>query len=378
MNERLRQLGTYPQVALEQQKQDLLRRGVRVFDFGSGETGEAPPAAFLHALHAAAAGPAASPPVGGRPDLCQSIAGWLQRRFAVTVDPAREVLPTLGRKEALFHLPMVLVQVPSDKDLVLYGEPAAPVYEIAALFAEAWTYAVPLAAGNGYCLDPDAVPEAVLRRAAVVFLNSPHDPTGQCLPDGLFRAWVAARDQFGFTLVNDEGCADLWYGAARPRSLLEFGRKGCLSVHSLSRRSMLPGIRSGFLAGDADVLAEYRRFRAAMGTAPADFLQQASAAAWQDDTHAEGRRKALQPQREAMLAHLHGRGLRVHPGTASPYLWAELPAGHTDLAYVARCRENGILLAPGSWFGRGLEQHVRIALGPSAAECAAAFAVWPR
>jgi len=153
------------------------------------------------------------------PRLRKQRAAYLKRRFAVKVDPDTEVLATLGSRECLFHLPMTFVEVPSDKDLVLYGEPAWPVYESGALFAEAWTYAVPLGSHNGYAMDPDALPESVLRRASVVFLNYPHNPTGFCLPDELFRRWVAVREEYGFVLVNDEGSADLHYEGPAPRSL---------------------------------------------------------------------------------------------------------------------------------------------------------------
>jgi len=261
---------------------------------------------------------------------------------------------------------------------VLYGEPADPVYEIGALFAEAWTYALPLLVGDRWCMEPDAVPEAVLRRAAVVFLNSPHDPTGQCLPDAIAQAWVAARDQFGFTLVVDESHADLWYGSARPRSLLEFGRRGCLVVHGLGTRSGMTGYCSGFVAGDADVIAEYRRCRAAMGTAPQEFVQVASIEAWRDDAHVAERRAAFGKKREVLLALFAQLGLRVAASQASPYLWVETPAGTGDLAYAARCRERGILVAPGSWFGRGQDRCFRVALAPSLADCKAAAAAWPR
>ncbi len=378
MNDRLRKLGPYPMVALEQHKRELLARGQTVFDFGTGDPTEPTAQVIRDALVAGVLPTSQYPSNAGQPELRAAIAAYLQRRFGVTCSAETEILPTLGSKEALFHLPMTLVQVPSDKDLVLYGEPAYPVYEIAALFAEAWTYAVPLSANHRYCMDPDAVPEAVLRRAAVVFLNSPHNPTGQCLPDSMLAAWVAARDQFGFTLVNDECYADLWFDEPRPRSILEFGKKGCLAVHTLSKRSGMTGYRSGFIAGCADVLAKYRRFRASMGVAPQDFVQHASITAWNDTAHVEQRRATFRHKRAILLAHFAAIGLRVYTNHASLYLWVEAPEGSTGQDYAARCRERGILIAPGAYFGPGQDRYFRIALVPSAAECQAAAKVWPR
>ena len=276
MNERLRKLPTYPMEQLAGWKQQLAGRGVPIFDFGTGDPREPTPAILRKAMFDGTAEVSQYPPTQGTKALRQAVAGYLQRRFSVGVDADTEVMATLGSKECLFHLPMTFVQVPSDKDLVLYGEPAYPVYEIGALFAEAWTYAVPLGVHNGYALDPDALPESVLKRASVVFLNYPHNPTGFCLPDAVFRRWVEVREEYGFVLVSDECYVDLHYDGPRPRSLLEFGRKGCLAVHSLSKRSGMTGYRSGFVAGDKELIATYRRFRASMGTAPQEFVQAAA------------------------------------------------------------------------------------------------------
>ena len=378
MNERLRSLPTYPMVRLEQWKQDLAARGRTVFDFGTGDPREPTPAILRDALRNGVPEVSQYPPTQGTPALRRAAAAYLQRRFEVQVDPETEVLATLGSKECLFHLPMTFVEVPSDKDLVLYGEPAYPVYEIGALFAEAWTYAVPLRVDNGYAMDPDALPVGVLKRASVVFLNYPHNPTGFCLPDALFRRWVEVREEYGFVLVSDECYVDLHYDGPRPRSLLEFGRTGCLAVHSLSKRSGMTGYRSGFVAGDPDLVATYRRFRASMGTAPQEFVQTAAALAWTDEAHVHERVRCFADKRKVMLELCKARGLTVHGSAAGLYLWVEVPAGTTDVAYAERCREAGILVAPGSFFGGGQERFVRLALVPSVDECRAAAAAWPR
>ncbi|MBK8098396.1 MAG: aminotransferase class I/II-fold pyridoxal phosphate-dependent enzyme [Planctomycetes bacterium] len=378
MNDRLRKLQTYPMVALERRKHDLLAKGLTVFDFGTGDPREPTPALIRQAFLDGTPTVSQYPSVAGHPAMRQAAAGYLQRRFGITIDADRELLPTLGSKEAIFHLPMILVQVPSEKDLVVYGEPAYPVFEIGALFAEAWTYPVALSTANRYLMDPDLLPESVLRRAAVVFLNYPHNPTGQCLPESLFKSWVAARDQYGFTLVSDECYADLDYEEPRPRCVLEFGKKGCLAVHSLSKRSGMTGYRSGFVAGDPDLIALYQRFRAGMGVAPQDFVQAASTVAWRDAVHVEERRALFSQKRQLLLRHFQELGLKVYPGTAGLFLWVEVPAGISDVNYAERCLQKGILVSPGSFFGAGQERFFRVALVPSVAECRAAIAVWPR
>jgi LL-diaminopimelate aminotransferase len=378
VNERLQQLPTYPMEQLAGWKAEIERRGQRVFDFGTGDPREVTPEILRRAMFEGTAPVSQYPPTRGTLALRTAVAAYLRRRFAVTVDPGTQVLATLGSKECLFHLPMTFVQVPSDKDLVLYGEPAYPVYEIGALFAEAWTYAVPLGVGNGYAMDPDALPESVLKRASVVFLNYPHNPTGFCLSDALFRRWVEVREEYGFVLVSDECYADLHYEGQRPRSLLEFGTKGCLAVHSLSKRSGMTGYRSGFVAGDADLIGRYARFRASMGTAPQEFVQAAATVAWTDETHVQERVATFAKKRDVLLAMCRDRGLTVHGSTAGLYLWLEVPAGTDGVAYAQRCRDVGILVAPGAFFGRGQERYVRLALVPTPEECEAAALLWPR
>jgi LL-diaminopimelate aminotransferase len=381
MNERLRQLPAYPMEQLAAWKLRLQAQGRPVFDFGTGDPREPTPAHLRQAMLDGTPEVSQYPPIAGTKALRQAVAGYLQRRFGVRVDPDRQVLATSGSKECLFHLPMTFVQVPSDKDLVLYGEPAYPVYEIGALFAEAWTYAVPLGAHNGFAMDPDALPGAVLKRASVVFLNYPHNPTGACLPDAMFRRWVEVREEYGFVLVSDECYADLHYEGPRPKSLLEFGTKGCLAVHSLSKRSGMTGYRSGFVAGDPELIATYRTFRASMGTAPPEFVQAAATVAWGDDAHVADRVKTFALKRTVLLELAKRRGLRVHGSQAGLYLWLEVPAGTDGLAYAQRCREAGIVVAPGVFFGgaakENQERFIRLALVPSVDECKRAAALWP-
>lgn len=378
MNPRLRNLPSYPMVELEERKAAIRRRGGRVFDFGTGDPIEPTPDVIREAFLRGTPRVSQYPPVAGQPGMRRAAAGYVSRRFGVRLDPDREILPTQGSKEAIFHLPMVLVDHPSERRIVVYGVPAYPVFEIGALFAEAEPFEVPLGAANGYLMDPVAIPEDVLARTAVVFLNYPHNPTGQDLPPRLFEAWVRARERFGFTLVSDECYVDLHYGPEAPRSVLEFGREGCLAVHSLSKRSGMTGYRSGFVAGDPTLIAEYRRFRAGMGVAPPDPVQAASEVAWNDAAHVEERRRIFGGKRDLLLAHFASLGLRAWPGTSTLFLWIGVPEGESDTAYAQRLLAEGIVVSPGSFFGPGQERFFRVALVPDLETCREAAARWPR
>lgn len=378
MNPRLRELPTYPMVRLDQLAAESRARGLEVFDFGTGDPREPTPPFIREACRDGLAELSQYPKVTGLPAMRQAAAGYLERRFGLTVDPDREILPTQGSKEAIFHLPMIAIDHPSARDTVVYGEPAYPVFEIGALFAEARTQPVALHGGNRYLIDPAALDARLLQRTAIVFLNYPHNPTGQSMPASLFESWVAARNEHGFLLVSDECYIDLYYGAEPPHSVLEFGREGCLAVHSLSKRSGMTGYRSGFLAGDAAWIAHYRRFRAGMGVAPTDMVQHAAAAAWADSAHVAERRELFAAKRRVLLELFAGLGLEVYPGDATLFLWVRVPAGTTDLAYVEELLRHGILCSPGSFFGAGQEGFFRLALVPSLDDCRRAAARWPR
>lgn len=378
MNPRIANLATYPMVRLDQLKAEAQSKGLEIYDFGTGDPREPTPPAIREACREGLAEVSQYPKVTGLPEMRAAAAGYLSRRFGLSVDPETELLPTQGSKEAIFHLPLVFVDHPGERQLVVYGEPAYPVFEIGGLFAEAQPHPVALHAANSYLMDPEAIGAEVLGKAAIVFLNYPHNPTGQLMPAALFEKWVAAQRQHGFLLVSDECYIDLYYEDEVPRSLLEFGREGCLVVHSLSKRSGMTGYRSGFVAGDAEVVARYRRFRAGMGLAPTEMVQRAAAVAWADAAHVEERRQLFKRKRAVFLQRFAELGIEVYPGPSTLFLWARVPAGRSDLEYVESLLEVGILCSPGSFFGSGQGDFFRLALVPSLEQCTQAASLWPQ
>jgi len=377
MNSRLDRLPIHPTLQLEERKAALCARGLRVFDFGTGDPPELIPDFVRRAMVAAMPAISGYPPVAGTDELRAAVAHYLYQRFGVEADPQREILATSGSKEAIFHLPMVLLDPASERDVVVYGEPGYVAFPIGTCFADGRAHVVPLCAEKRYLLGPDDIAPHVLARTSIVFLNYPHNPTGQDLPPELFRRWVQARDEFGFVIVSDECYCDL-YHAEPPHSLLEFGRKGCIAVHSLSKRSGMTGFLTGFMAGDPDLLALLRRFRAGMGVASPLWTQAAAAVAWRETSHVEERRELFAERRRILVDVLGSRGLAIYPGNALLFLWVEVPQGESDQSYTHRLFEAGILVAPGSFFGPGQERFVRLALVPTAQDCRDVGAVWPR
>jgi succinyldiaminopimelate transaminase len=375
MNERIRALKPYPMVELARRKRDLLERGVDVLDFGTGDPVEPTPEFIRGAFRRALPEVSQYPTIQGQSALRAAFAAWYDRRFGVHIDPERECIPTRGSKEAVFHLPLVLVDPSEQKRGVVYPVPGYPVMEIGSLYAGADTFEFKLDASNDYCMDPAQVPTDVLRDARIVWLNYPHNPTGQDLPEHLWRAWCDARREHGFVLCSDECYVDLWFGD-KPRSLLEFDREGCLVFHSLSKRSGMTGYRSGMVAGDAELIGLYQESRAGFGQAMPVPTQEASREAWSDDVHAEERRRVFGDKRAVISEGLRARGIEVLAATSTFYVWAAVPEGDTGESYAARLLDVGIVVSPGSFFGPGNEGWFRLALVPSVDGCKQAIERW--
>ena len=374
MDDRIRALQTYPMLELARRRRALEAQGVRVFDFGTGDPVEPTAPLIREALRSAVPEISQYPSVRGTPELRHAFRDWFQARFDVALDPETQILPSRGSKEAIFHLPLVLLEAGSDQ-VVVYPEPGYPVMEIGALYGLGKRHAYSLTAANDYRMRPEDVPEEQLARARIVWLNYPHNPTGQDLPAELFEAWVAARKEHGFILCSDECYTEIYFGD-RPRSLLEFGTEGCLAFHSLSKRSGMTGYRAGIIAGDPEVLANYRAQRAGFGQANPVFVEAAAAAAWKDEAHVIERRAVFGLKRDVMIQGLQSLGLEVYPTSSTFYLWVATPAGETDAAYAERLLRLGIVVSPGSFFGPGNDRFFRIALVPSVEGCQEALARW--
>lgn len=380
MNPALRALKPYPMAELQRRKAELAASGKTVFDFGTGDPIEPTPAFIPQALRAAVPDISQYPSVAGTPALRTAAAGYLKRRFGVTVDATKQVLPAAGSKEAIFHLPLAFIDPATAKDTVIYGTPGYPVYQAGTLFAGAKEHPVVLTRERGYRLDLAALPVDVLKRTAIAWLNYPHNPTGACVDLAYYRAQAAACAEHGILLASDECYQDLWFdeSATPPPSLLEVATTGVLAFHSCSKRSGMTGYRSGFIAGDAALIAAYRGWRAAMGVGSPAFIEQAAAAAWNDDAHAVERRRIFAAKYKLLADGLATKGIEILPSAAGLYLWARVPGNGDADAYAARCLDAGLVISPGGFFGDGGAGWFRLALVPSLDDCRKALALWPR
>ena len=362
-------------VELDERRRALAAAGKRLFDFGLGDPKEPTPAFIREALARGVPPVSQYPSAFGTAALRRAAAGYLSRRFGVSVDPEAQVLACAGAKEAIFHLPLAFAGDPRRKKIVM-PDPGYPTYEVGARLAGLEPVKAPLTAARRFLLEPEDVGEDVLSRTLVFWISYPHNPTGAVAPrDYLRRVGEAAR-RFGFVVASDECYADVYFGEP-PASMLEEQVENVVAIHSSSKRSGMTGYRSGFLAGARDVIASLRALRGHPGVASAEFVAPAATAAWSDDAHAAGRREIFRAKRDRFLAFFRAHGLHADASEATLYLWVRVPAGETSGGYALRLLEEGIVVAPGTAFGAG-EGHVRVALVPTLEECDAAVEAWSR
>ena len=374
MNPLVRRLAGYMQEKMNAVRDAALKAGGPVFDFGIGDPREPTPAFIKDAFRAAVPDVSQYPSVAGAPPLRRAIAGYLQRRFQLSLDPDAEILPCAGAKEALFHLPLAFVS--ADRPLVYYPDPSYPVYERAALFAGGEPRTLPLKAERAFLPDLDAIKSDDWKRTAIVFDCYPHNPTGAGAPRSHHQKLAALADEFGFVVVADEPYVDL-YIAEPPHTALQVARKNVLAIHSLSKRSGMTGYRSGFIAGEPELMAILKDVRANFGVASQHFVQAAAQVAWADDAHVAERRKVFADKRALLMTHLSKLKLEVG-GEGAFYLWVKVPDNETSESYADKLGRAGILVVPGPSFGREGKGFIRLAMVPTLADCARAIDRWPR
>jgi acetylornithine aminotransferase len=368
LNPVLAGLATYPFVRLDEAKRAAVARGIDLIDFGMGEPREETPAFIRHAMAKAIEPLSTYPKADGLPELRAAIAAWVARRFGVALDPDGEIVPTLGSKEAVFHLAQV-----AGGEAVAVTTPGYPVPERGARFAGREVVEVPLDPARGLLPDLDALTPETLDRVGLLWLNYPNNPTGATIDLATLERAAALARQHDFVLACDEAYSELWFSGDAPVSGLQVAdRTNMVVMNTLSKRSSMPGYRSGFLAGDPELIAAIRRYRPNVGVAPQEFVQRAAIVAWDDEEHVVAVRERYARKRELMLPALEAAGFSLAGGDATFFLWLRTPDGEDDEACAMRLLEQGIACAPGSYFGRGGTGHVRFALVPTPEDCARA------
>lgn len=385
MNPKLAGLHAYPFQKLARLTQDITPAARTPIVLSVGEPKHAAPALVLDALRTNLGTVSQYPSTKGLPALRGAIAAWCARRFQlrhIALDPERHVLPACGTREALFGLAQVVADAtPGERPVVIMPNPFYQIYEGAALLAGAAPYYVNTTAADGYRMDLTTVPESVLRRTRLVYVCSPGNPTGAVLDRDEYRYLLELAERYDFVLAADECYSEIYFDEQRPPlGLLQVADelgitdyRRCVVFHSLSKRSSLPGLRSGFIAGDGELMGQFLQYRTYDGCTVPSLTQAASIAAWQDEAHVNENRALYRAKFDAVLDIL-APAMRVERPQAGFYLWPQTPLDDETFARELFRQEN-VTVLPGRYLSRtahGIDPgagRVRMALVASVDEC---------
>jgi LL-diaminopimelate aminotransferase len=364
-SQRLTSLPGYPLAEIPAIKRRLIESGVDVIDLGAGDNDTPPPPIAVGAMTEALRDPAYSK-YGfqqGLPAFRQAASRWVERRFGVRFDPVTELLPLIGSKEGLSHLPFAVI---NPGDVAIVPEPGYQAYLGGSLLAGAEPYIAPLRPEHNFLLDLDRVPEAVLRRAKLVFVNYPNNPTAAIAPSAYLERTVAVCRERGILLAYDNAYCDLTFDGYRAPSIFEFAgaREVAIEFFSLSKSFSMTGWRIGFAVGRPELIGALTRVKSYVDTGPFLAVQRAGAAALdQAEALVAPIRAELERRRDAAVTALGHAGFTVEAPKAAMYLWVPLPAGVASAAFATRTLEQtGTVVLPGSAFGPAGEGFFRIAL----------------
>jgi N-succinyldiaminopimelate aminotransferase len=391
MNPLLARLHPYPFERLKELSAGIVPAAAyKPIGLGIGEPRHATPALIEEALVQALPGLSSYPATAGEPALRQAFAGWLQRRYGVSVDPLTQTLPVNGSREALFALAQTLIDPTRLGATVVCPNPFYQIYEGAALLAGAQTAFANSDPARNFAADWSQIDEATWARTQLLYVCSPGNPTGAVMPLSEWRSLFELSDRHGFVIASDECYSEIYFGDEPPLGSLQaakaLGRddfRNLVAFTSLSKRSNVPGLRSGFVAGDARLLKAFLLYRTYHGSAMSPLVQRASLAAWSDEAHVQANRD-LYRSKFARVTPLLADVMDVHLPDAGFYLWAGVPAGEgtacggagddVDFALQLLAQYN-VAVLPGSLLARTAHGHnpgqgrIRMALVAPSDDC---------
>ena len=387
MNPRLSLLQPYPFERLRQLFADITPNpDYAPISLGIGEPKHPTPPFIQQALCDATMGQpglAGYPATLGEPALRQACADWMQRRYGVTVDPATQVLSVNGSREALFAIAQTVID-PAGDAIVLCPNPFYQIYEGAALLAGATPWYAPSVPERNFAVDWDSVPEDVWQRTRLIYVCSPGNPTGAVMSLDEWQKLFDLSDRYGFVIASDECYSEIWFRDQAPLGGLEAAQKlgrsdfrNLLMFTSLSKRSNVPGLRSGFVAGDAELVKSFLLYRTYHGSAMNPVVQKASAAAWNDEAHVEDNRRMYR-DKFAQVTPVLAEVLDVALPDAGFYLWAHVGnvCGGSDTEFARQLLQQcNVTVLPGSYLARDARGHnpgagrIRMALVAETEQC---------
>jgi LL-diaminopimelate aminotransferase len=360
---RIKTLPPYLFAAIDKMKQAALARGVDIINLGIGDPDLPTPGPIIETLAQAAKNPKHHqyPSYEGMLSFRQAVAEWYQRRFGVKLDPVDEVLTLIGSKEGIGHIHLAFVD---PGDVVLVPSPGYPVYPVGTSFCGGLSHIMPLTKANGFLPDLHAIPKDMARRAKLMWLNSPNNPTSVVMTKDYFARVVAFAREHHVIVCHDAAYSEIYYDGKRPASFMEVdgAKEVGVEFHSLSKTYNMTGWRLGFAVGNREVLAGLGKVKSNLDSGVFEAVQAAGITALRlDDAVTDGIRKVYQERRDTLIPGLKALGLEVEAPPAAFYVWVTVPKGYSSASFTAHLLEQaGIVTTPGNGFGAPGEGFIRM------------------
>ncbi|MFH1662574.1 MAG: LL-diaminopimelate aminotransferase [Chloroflexota bacterium] len=363
MSQRMKNLETYLFVEISKKIADKKAKGEEVISFAIGDPDLPTPKHVINKLCQAAQEPANHryPETAGLPELRQAIADWYYKRFGVSLDPDSEVLPLIGSKEGIGHIALCFID---DGDITLVPDPAYPVYSTSTMLAGGQTYYLPLTADNNFLPDLDAIPQEIVNKAKIMWLNYPNNPTGAVADIDFFNRIVQFARRHSIAVCHDCPYSEVSFDGYRPVSFLQAdgAREVGVEFHSLSKSYNMTGWRIGMAVGNADMINALMRIKSNLDSGVPQAIQYAAIEALGGPQDCIAEHNAIyQRRRDLILERLTEMGLEAQPPKASLYIWAKVPEGYTSMEFANDLLEQvGVVVIPGAGYGKHGEGYIRL------------------
>ena len=363
--ERLKRLPPYLFKEIDRQKEEVRAKGVDIINLGVGDPDLPTPPHIIEALKKAGEDPANHryPSYSGMAEFNDAVARWYKQRFGVDLDAGTEVVTLIGSKEGIAHIPLAFI---NPGDVALVASPGYPVYDIGTQFAGGVTYFMDLLKENRFLPDLEAISSDVAKKAKIMFINYPNNPTAAVATKEFFESVVAFAREHDVIVCHDAAYSEMAFDGYRPISFLEVeGSKSVgIEFHSLSKTFNMTGWRIGFAVGCPDVIGALGQVKSNIDSGAFQAVQIAGITALEgDQSCVEAMRETYAERRDILVAGLRSMGLLVEKPRATFYLWIEVPEGHTSTGFASLLlTEAGIVTTPGNGFGSAGEGYVRMAL----------------
>lgn len=362
---RIEKIPPYLFARIDKKKEEVRNKGMDLVDFGIGDPDIPTPSNIIERMKEAAQDPRNHryPSYEGMIEFRQAAAAWCGKRFGINLDAATQVVTLIGSKEGIAHIPWAYAEA---GDIVLVPSPGYPVYKIATMFAGATPYIMPLTEENGFLPRYEDIPEEVLKKAKLLFINYPNNPTGACANDGFFEKTIELAKRYDILVCHDAAYSEIAYGGYRPKSILEFDKdmQHSIEFHSLSKTFCMTGWRLGFAVGNTDAIYNLGKLKTNIDSGAFQAIQFAGIEALGGNQSFVAELNArLEKRRDMVVEGFKSLGLDVPSPKATYYIWAKVPAGFNSSDYCEKLiEETGIVVTPGSGFGDEGEGYFRISI----------------